>query len=320
MKLLSSMINLRKARKLIKEPRVFDTTQIVARHSLENMIKAHINTAHQNPISIFWSPSGSGKTSMFKRIISDSNTKYWVNEFENFEDTNISDPLVYPISTQMLRIKKAQPNPSTMILSDIMDEDELRGTSEIGIAISDAMADKSIKMMDENGTKCVFVIDEIGRLFGTNTIYQHDTLHINAVLDGLYSRALDIGFKVILLSSDSLTTMNILRKDSNITNMTKWIVDHDISIKWPPHILHQFIASQIRNMRTGAFIAPLSEYDYSVIEELSYLSENPMFIKMLISSYYNVNGSLLPTNLDMLRRMAKYHEEQWVLGFRMISH
>lgn len=136
---------------------------------------------------------------------------------------------------------------------------------------------------------------------------------MNALLDDLSKYAEENGFKIILLSSDQLIAMNILRSNPRITNMTKDILDQDTCIKWANESMEQFLEKIIHG--------PLIDKVHYTIKYFSWLSKNPRFAQILMSSYYNVPDSeriLIDPDNENLNKMADHYAEQWRIGISMI--
>lgn len=291
----------------LMKPRIFETHEI-RRHELEKHIKRHIENDQKNPISIFWSPHGTGKTTMIKDIISSYNTTYWTKQYPHIHipDSIAPDPYLDPVS--IIDEKKVKSNEKNIVMMCDITDHQCMMDPEI---MSKGMSEENIKKYS-HGHKCVFVIDRFDQLF--NTIYHNNEIHINTMLENLVQCAEKNKFKIILVSSDPLITMSCLRH--GIINMTKDVVEneHSHGIGWSFKIMEQYIDSQIKKIGID-FADSLTDSSYFLIRRLSHFSGNPLFVQNLISSSHNINES----DYQSLETLAKFYEEQWNFGYQMIS-
>lgn len=328
---LKSMTRRGNVSDLMIRPHVFDcSAKSIKRPLLESQIKQHIESYQGNPISVFWSPLASGKTTLFKKIISDYNSTFLSNKEDSYEETlsqYIADPMTFPVasipikSSPTLRRKKplgTLPNGSAIkIICDTMQG--YQDNQDPQKFIRTICSDETIaKINSEKDCKYVFVIDDFDRLCS-------DSIYINTILSGLSGHARRHGFKIILLSSDPLITMDILRINQGdicpITNMTKDIMNRSVCVKWSDESMEQYVDFQMKN-GPNQFTGSLTENDYYAIKHLSLLSSNPGFVRTLVSICHNRlcdDKILLNLHDGTLKAMAEHYGNQWNIGLDLIA-
>lgn len=280
--------------------------RVVRRTDLENQIKRHIEGYQENPVSIFWSPLSSGKTTLFKNIITDYNSSVLQQEREEEkerEESNVYDPMLYPVSrVSMIHQKKPQISKKIKMISDIS---ENNNPHDIIKTIMDYQVVEQI-ISERDQYEYVFVIDDFDALCSA---YVHDSMYISAKLDALSSHAHRNKFKIILLSSNPLIAVNASTIDHNsylgpITNMTKDVINQGTDIRW------------------GDLIADLITHDHNrcmgmcpeQILRLSKIASHPEFTKILA-------GQNLAFKYDnkYLERMAESYANLWKIGIDLLT-
>ena len=321
----------------------------IQRTALKNQIKKHIEGHQHIPISILWSPTESGKTTLFKQIISEYNSvaKEREKEEDTFEYVHIMDPMMYPVASIPLsmpmkekKVYNEQQGRGIKMVTNIMDDlfDPIVGSLKQGLEhgsvnrtldMIKAMTDTDVVthiISEHDRNQYVFVIDDFDAFYCS---HDSNSLCVKTLLAALSIHAYCNKFKIVLLSSNPMIAADILERGKTspqIMNMTQDIVSHNVDIKWTS----EEIVNLIHNLyfeRSPNLFEPMNDDEYDLIKNLSIIAGNPVFVKSLVASKYYLHcvskclniQNRCPGYMDpMLNNLTQSHADQWELGAKLL--
>ena len=251
----------------------------------------------RNGVYVFWSPGGSGKTTLMKNIIShfNSNEQYKIKMmYMNGIDSSIGDR--YSIDKTVARVNDCS-------IYNIMSR-----------ACSDYIA-------RNNDTQFVFIIDDYDLIYDDQNKFSE-----------IYSNACSIaesssgdGFKTILVVNNPMIGANILRFIGGEKFSTFNIKDYS----WTPEQINNFIKGELIKPLSYNKDPPKIKDIEERIYQLGNISKNPLFIKNLISMYNannyssvisnHMNNDLNDLHNPMYDEMAKLYEIESIAGSKFFD-
>ncbi len=269
----------------------------IERPVLSDQIKNRIKSLNfRNGVHVFWSPHGSGKTTLMKNII---------NRFNSNEHYDI----------KMMYINGA----------NSINEKYTDGTGEkvnhcsIYNLMSSTCCDYIASNLD---TKFTFVIDDYDLIYDDQNKFSE--IYSNAC--SIAESSSNYGFKTILVVNDAAIAANILRFNLGEKFSTFNVKDYS----WTREQINNFIERELMKPLDYNKNPPNIKKDIvERIYQLGNISKNPLFIKNLISmhnanNYSCVIANYINNNLNDLHNpiydeMAKSYEKQFIIGSKFFD-